>query len=435
MSDLQIGGLSLVALVLLLVLRVPIAVALGVVSVVGIAIIIDPSIAWALLRSESYDFVANWSLSSVPMFLLMGYVCYQARLTDGLFRLARLWLSGLPGGLAIASIGGAAGFSAVTGSSVACAAALSRIAVPEMLKSGYDKGLAAGTVSAAGTLGSLIPPSILILIYGIYAEVPIGKLFIGAVGPGLLTAFAFALMVMLRVKITPSLAPPTGVGATWADRFDAIKETWPVLLLVLGVFGGLFGGIFTPTEAGAIGAFLAFVIAAMKGTLTWASTRQALSETLTSTASIFIIALGARLLTKYLALAGLTDYIADEVGALELSPTTVMLALAVIYVLLGMFLDPLGILLLTLPIFLPLVDTVGIEPILFGVLVVKLLEIGLITPPVGINVFVVKGILGDIIATETIFRGILWFVAADLVVVALMIAFPAITLALPGWLG
>src|SRR5690606_18907290 len=184
----------------------------------------------------------------------MRYICFHANLTEGLFRLARAWLSWLPGGLAVASVGAAAGFSAVTGSSIACAAAMGRIAVPEMLKSGYDKGLAAGTVAAAGTIGSMIPPSIILLLYGIFAELPIGKLFIAGVLPGALTALMYAVMIVGRVKLNPELAPPTAVDVTWGERFAAFKDTWPVLLLVIGVFGGLFAGVFTPTEAGAVGA-------------------------------------------------------------------------------------------------------------------------------------------------------------------------------------
>lgn len=434
MTDLQIGGMGIIALIALLLVRVPVGIALGTVSLVGLWLLLGSKVMLGMITAVPYDLVAHWTLSSVPMFLLMGYICFHANLTDGLFRLARLWLSGLPGGLAIASVGGAAGFSAVTGSSVACAAAMGRIAIPEMLKSNYDKGLAAGSVAAAGTIGSMIPPSILLLMFGIFAEVPIGKLFIAGVFPGLLTAFMFALMIYLRVKMKPSIAPIYKDDAKWKERFTAIYDTWPIVLLVFGVFGGLFGGFFTPTEAGAVGAVLSIVIALMKRTLSWTSLSEAMLETLHSTAAIFIIAIGANLLTKFLAFAGVSDFLSDLVISEGISQLTLIISISIVCIILGMFLDPLGIMLLTLPIFLPVVEALDINLIWFGILVVKYLEVGLITPPVGLNVFVIKGVVGNTIKTETIFRGITWFLVADLLTIVLLIAFPAISLLLPGLL-
>ena len=311
---------------------------------------------------------------------------------------------------------------------------MGRIAVPEVLKRGYDKGLAAGSVAAAGTIGSLIPPSILLLIFGIFAEVPIGKLFIGGFLPGVLTAAMFSLMIMLRVKLRPELAPTYHEETTWGARFAALYETWPVILLVLGVFGGLFGGFFTPTEAGAVGAVLSVVIAAAKRSLSWAKLIDAMVEAMHSTAAIFIIAIGANLLTHFLAFAGFSDFLAGMVVSNGVSELALIVGIAIVYLILGMFLDPLGIMLLTLPIFLPTVESLHVDLVWFGILIVKYLEIGLITPPVGLNVFVIKGIVGDVIRTEAIFRGILWFVVADLITVALLIGFPQITLLLPSLL-
>jgi len=321
----------------------------------------------------------------------------------------------------------------VTGSSIACAAAMGRIAVPEMLRANYDKGLAAGTIAAAGTIGSMIPPSILLLLYGIFAEVPISKLFIAGVLPGLLTAVGYAIVVVGRVKFDPSLAPATD-DVTWADRFGSLWETWPVIAIVIGVFGGLFGGVFTPTEAGAMGAFLALVVAAVKGSLSVEKVRLACMETLTTTAAILVIAIGANLLTRFLALAGFTDFFSGFVTEHEVTATMMVVGTMVVMFVLGCFLDPIGIMLLTLPVFLPVVEDLRIDLIWYGVLMTKLLEIALITPPVGLNVFVIKGIVGDLMRTETIFKGILWFLVADIIVVALMIGFPSITLYLPSLL-
>lgn len=431
MDDLTLSAVVLTVLVLLLLLRVPVGVALGGVSIIGIWVMVGLKSAWGILTAVPYDFIASWTLSSVPMFLLMGYICYHSRLTDGLFRIARAWLSWMPGGVAVASVGAAAGFSAVTGSSVACAAAMGRIAVPEMLRSNYDKGLAAGTVAAAGTIGSMIPPSILLLLYGIYAELPISKLFIAGLFPGLLTAFLYAGMIVVRVRLNPELAPPEAVAVTWSDRWHAFAGAWPVVALIIGVFGGLFAGVFTPTEAGATGALMSFVIGFAQRTLTMEKIILAVKETITTTAAIFVIAIGAILLTKFLALSGFTDFIADAVVAGQASQVMLLIGTMCVLFFLGCFLDPIGIMLLTLPIFLPAMTRLDIDLIWYGVLMTKLLEIGLITPPVGLNVFVIKGIVGNLMSTETIFKGILWFLVADIFCVILLIAFPEITLYLP----
>ena len=435
MSDIQISLAALGILLMLLFLRVPIAVALGLVSFFGIWIVMGLKSALGIVTAIPHEVVANWTLTSVPMFLLMGYICHHAKLTHGLFQAARLWLAPLPGGLAIASIGAGAGFSAVTGSSVACAAAIGRIAIPEMVRSGYDKRLAAGACAAAGTIGSMIPPSILLLLYGIFVEAPIGPLFLAGFLPGILTAVMYCVAIVIAVKLKPEMAPPTEVGATWTQRLLVLGQTAPTLLLIFGVFGGLLSGVFTPTEAGAVGAALATVIALGMRTLTWQTMKQALSETLNSTAAIFVIAIGAHLLTRFLALAGFTDFLAEFVDKAGLDPMVLLLLVCAAYLVLGMFLDPLGIMLLTLPIFMPLIEAAHINLIWFGILIVKLLEIGLITPPVGLNVFVIKGVVGNLISTEAIFRGILLFLAADIVTLTLLVVFPDISLVLPRLLG
>ena len=427
-----VGFIGIFVLLAMIFLRVPVGVALASVSVGGIFIIMGERPAIGMLSSIPYDFTAHWTLSSIPMFLFMGYLCYHAGLTTGLFRLARLWLSWLPGGLSVASIQGSALFAAVTGSSLACTAAMGRIAVPEMLKAGYDKGLATGTVAAAGTIGSMIPPSILLIIYGIFVEQSIAALFIGARIPGILTAVLYSVMVVVRCWLKPSLAPPVHEDVSWRERFAAFGDTWPVIVLVVGVFGGLFSGVFTPTEAGSVGAALAFLIGLAKRALSWPVLKEAIGETLRTTASIFLIAIGAQLLTRFFALAGTTQIIADWIGNPEYSQLQVILIISVILILLGMLLDPIGIMLLTIPILLPVLEARDINLIWFGVLMAKFLEIGFITPPVGLNVFVVKGIVGDLVPIHKIFSGIAWFVVMDFFLIAALIAFPQIILWLPG---
>jgi tripartite ATP-independent transporter DctM subunit len=368
------------------------------------------------------------------MFLLMGYFCFHAGLTEGLFQAARVWLSKLPGGLAVATIAGCAGFAAVTGSSVACAAAMGRIAIPEMLKSKYAPDLAAGAAAAGGTIGSMIPPSIIMILFGIFAEVPISKMFIGGILPGLLTALMYSIVIVSRATVVPKVAPLYKVDVPMSEKLAALKDTWPVLLLIFSVFGGLFGGVFTATEAGARGAFVAFVIAAIKGKLTWTALKAAVVETLTTTAAVFVIAIGANLLTRFMALSGASDFMATLVVSWGIDPLPLIILISLLYLFLGCFLDPIGIMLLTLPVLLPILESINVSLIWFGVLLTKYLEVGLLTPPVGLNVFVIKGVVGDAISLEKIFRGVMWFIMADCITVAFMIAFPPIVTWLPSLL-
>lgn len=365
----------------------------------------------------------------------MGFICYHTRLTQGLFNAAQIWLSNLPGGLAIASVFGCAGFAAVTGSSVACSAAMGKIAVPEMMRNRYSAELATGTVAAAGTIGALIPPSILMIFYGIISRQSVSSLFLGGLVVGIITLFAYIAVILIRVKLNPDLAPPVKIEATRAEKIKALGQTWPVLLIVIGVFAGLFGGAFTPTEAGAIGAMLSMLVAFANRSLTFKALRMAITETLTTTAALLIIAVGASLLTRFLALSGIGDALSDTILGFGVSPIMIMLGIVVIYLVLGMMLEPVGAMLLALPIVLPIVDETGYSLLWFGVVLVKLLEIGMITPPMGMNVFVIKGVVGNLASLSGIFRGVFWFVVIDLIIVGFLIAFPQIVLFLPQWLN
>lgn len=435
MTDVQIGLSGLGLLIVLILMRVPIGVSLIGVSFGGLWVLMGWRVAWGALGIIPYQFSANWVLSSVPMFLLLGFICYHARLTQGLFNAARLWLSGLPGGLAIAAVFGSAGFAAVSGSSVACSAAMGRIAIPEMLKHRYHPELATGTVAVAGTIGALIPPSIIMILYGIIAQTPIKGLFLGGIAAGVLTTIGYIVVILIRVKLKPELAPHVSERASTAEKLAALKETWPVLLIMIGIFGGMFGGIFTATEAGAVGAFLAVLVALIKRSLTWENFRNAILETLLTTGSLLIIAIGASLLTRFLGLSGAGDYLSETLIGITSNPAYIMVGIVLIYLLLGMFLEPIGAMLLTLPIVLPLVDSAGFSLLWFGVVLTKLLEIGMITPPIGMNVFVIKGVVGKLVSTTAIFRGIAWFLVMDLVVLVALIVFPAIILTLPEMVG
>jgi tripartite ATP-independent transporter DctM subunit len=435
MSDLQIGGLGLVSVIALIAMRVPIGITLVSVSYLGVWGIGGHMAAWGMLSVMPHTLVASWTLSAVPMFLLMGFLCYHAKLTTGLFDAARLWFQRLPGGLAIASVFGCSGFAAITGSSVACAAAMGKIAVPEMIRHKYDLKLATGTLAASGTIGALIPPSIPLIIYGVVAQVSITKLFLGGIGVGLLTAFSYVLVILIRTTLNPSLAPRLTERATLKEQVLAVKQTWPVVALIIGVLGGLFGGLFTSTEAGAVGALLAVVIAFFKKTLTRESFSRSVIETLITCGSVFIVVLGATMLTSFLTLSGVAGAISEGAQALNTSPVMLLVAITLVYLFLGMFLEPIGAMLITLPIFLPLVGLAKIDVIWFGVFVAKMVEIGMITPPVGLNVFVLSSTIGKMAPTDLIFRGVLWFFVADIVVVGMIIAWPDIIMFFPRTFG
>lgn len=435
MTELQTAGIFIGVLLVLILMRIPIGISLIAVSFGGLWSMFNWNIAWGSLGIVPYNFASSWVLSSIPAFLLMGFICYHTRLTQGLFNAAQVWLSGLPGGLAIASVFGCAGFAAVTGSSVACSAAMGKIAVPEMVRNRYSAELATGTVAAAGTIGALIPPSILMILYGIISRQSVSQLFLGGLVVGCITLVAYVLLILVRVKLNPDLAPPVHTQATRRDKIRALGQTWPVLLIVIGVFAGLFGGAFTPTEAGAIGAMLSMIVAALSRTLTFKALRMAVVETITTTAALLIIAVGASLLTRFLALSGIGDALSSTILSFGADPVLIIFGIVVVYLILGMMLEPVGAMLLTLPIVLPLVDETGYSLLWFGVVLVKLLEIGMITPPMGMNVFVIKGVVGNLASLTTVFRGVVWFVVVDLVIVAFLIAFPDIVMFLPRWVS
>lgn len=432
MDNVLIGCLGLGAILVLLALRVPIAITLISVSLAGIYSIVGERAAIGSLKTIPYEFVAHWSLSAIPMFLLMGAVAFNAGIVSSIYKAARLWLAGLPGGLAIASNFACAGFAAASGSSVATSSAMGRIAVPEMLKFKYDKGLATGVVAAAGTLGSLIPPSILMVLYGTFAEASISKLMIAGIIPGILTAGIYAVMIAARCKINPELAPPVDFKPSWNERFASLRDVWPMPLLILGVIGGLYSGIVTATEAGALGAFLSIVIAAGYRRLTWDVMLQSIKDTLYGTGVIFFVCIGAVLLSRFIALSGIPFAMIDFAEHFGVQGYGIVLFCGVVFLILGMFLDPIGLLLIALPVFLPMIEASGFDLIWFGILVIKFVEIGLITPPVGLSVYTIKGVVGNTVPLGTIFKGILWFLACELLVVVLLVVFPKISLFLPG---
>lgn len=432
MSNLAIGLVGVGAGFALIALRMHIGLALSLVSYLGIAALLNLRAANGILTAVPFQFVGDWNLTAIPTFLLMGYVAGASGLTAGIFRAARLLLAWLPGGLAIASVGASAMFAAASGSSVATAAAMARIATPEMLKYGYDRGLATGVIAASGTLGSLIPPSILMILYAYFAEVSVGMLFLAGLLPGILSALVYMAMIVCRVAANPALAPRDDRRPEPGELARTLAEIWPLPTLIAGVFLGIVAGFFTPTEAGAIGAVLACLIAALRGALSRAVFLHAVANTLKSTSSIFLVVIGTVLLTRFIALSGLPPAMTAAIAGLTDNIYLLILVIALIYILLGMFVDSIGLMLLTLPILLPIVNAIDADLIWFGIIVIKLLEIGMITPPIGLNIFVIRGALGRAIETVDVYRGVAWFIAMDILTLAILVLWPSITLFLPG---
>ncbi|MCC6001699.1 MAG: TRAP transporter large permease subunit [Pararhodobacter sp.] len=430
----ETGFIGAGVLLVLLILRVPVALALIAVSFGGIAKLIGIGPALGVMANTPYSFTASWTLSAVPMFLLMGFVAYHARLTSGLFDAAKTLLRRLPGALAISSIFACSGFAAVCGSSLATAASMGRIAIPEMIRAGYAPSVATGAIAAGGTIGALIPPSILMIVYGVFAETSVTRVFMGGISIGLMTALSYVVVVLVLAWLRPDVVPRKPIEDETLSAGEALKRTWPVLLLIGIVFGGLFSGLFTATEAGAVGALGAILCAALVGNLTREVMRKALLETLMTSASLFIIGIGAAMFTRFLGITGLSGFIAGQVSGAELSYWHLMLIIVLVYVILGMFMEPFGAMLITLPVFLPILNAEQISLIWFGVVVVKLLEIGMITPPVGLNVFVIRNVAQRHATLMQIFRGVTPFLAADLVVLVAVLAFPGLVLFLPGLL-
>lgn len=423
-----IGITGLILMLVLLVLRVPVALALIAVSMGGVSYMFGWETSISLLSAQPYDFIASWSLSAVPMFLLMGFICYHSGLTNGLFNAAKVVFRWLPGGLAISSVFASSAFASVCGSSVACAAAMGRIAIPEMVNGGYRPSFACGTIAAGGTIGALIPPSILMIIYGVFAQVSITQVFLGGISIGIMTAVSYSLIILLVSLFRPEIAPRTSQDVDHLTLKEVMLDIWPVSILGILVFGGLFGGFFTATEAGAVGAGGSILIAFITGRLDWLKTRSAFLETLTTTSALLIIGVGASMFTVFLSLSGLASMITEVVQGWSLSYLQLMLVIVAVYLFLGLFMEPFGAMLITLPVMLPVLDNYDVSLIWLGVLLVKLLEIGMITPPVGMNIFVIRGVASQYASLVDIFKGVSIFLIADLLVVMLIILFPELVM-------
>jgi len=432
MDEITVALVATGLIFVLLALGTPVFAALAVAGAFGIATIEGLDFVLNRLKAFSYSQTAVYLLTVIPLFILMGNFAQQAGVGLRLFDVARKWVGHLPGGLAVASVLTSAGFAATSGSSVATAATVGAVAIPEMKKAGYDRRLSAGAVAAGGVLGVLIPPSVLLIFYAALTEVSAGKMLVAGVLPGLLSTLVFIVGIFI---IATRIAPSTMFAQRhdWWERIVSLKQAWQVAVLFVVVLGGIYLGFVTPTEAGAVGAFTAFlmlIFSRQSKTRLWSSINGSLRSSITTTVMILFTMLGAGIFSYFLTLVQIPQLIAEYVTTLELSPLLIIGLFLLVYLPLGMFLDAFSMLVITLPVMFPTVTALGFDPIWFGILAVKMCEIGLITPPVGLNVFVIAGIDRETPLVD-IFRGAGWFVVMEIVTTLLIFFFPVIVTSLP----
>jgi tripartite ATP-independent transporter DctM subunit len=418
-----------VLMFVLMILRVPIGVAMGIAGVVGYGLISGWKPAFALLGQVPLSTVTDYKLAVIPMFILMGSFAAAAGMSRELFRAGNAWFGHWRGGLAIASIAACGGFAAINGSSVATAATMSNVALPEMRRAGYDPGVAAGVIAAGGTLGIMIPPSVIFVLYGIMTETDIGKLFAAGILPGLLAIVMYTITIQILAARAPALMP-RGAVHTWRERFRSLRNVWDTVLLFLFVLGGIYGGWFLVDEAAAMGAIGALVLGIARGRLNGPAIVHCLVDSLRVSAAIMVIVIGAYLFGYFLTITQATQKIVDFMVHLPVGAYGVLALILLGYFILGAIMDELAMILLTVPIVFPVIVQLGFDPVWFGVIVVMAVTLGLICPPVGMNVFVINSIARDISLVK-IYRGTLPFIASDLVRLAILSAFPAISLLLP----
>ncbi|MBM3142672.1 MAG: TRAP transporter large permease [Chloroflexi bacterium] len=429
MSPVVIGIIGIVALVVVFLLRMPVGFAMAFVGLVGFSLLVSPEAGLNILARDVFQTFSSYSLTVIPMFVFMGCIASASGISRRLYEASYSLLGRLRGGLAIATVAACAGFAAICGSTNATAAAMGKVSLPEMKRYHYDDSLAAGSVAAAGTLGILIPPSTIFIVYGIMTEQSIGKLFIAGVFPGLILAGLFIITVSLVCWRNPSLAP-AGTPTGWKEKIEGLAGVIETLVLFALVIIGLFLGWFSPTQAGGAGTAGALLIGLVRGQLSWQGFLSAVKDSLRITCMVMVIVAGAIVFGHFMAVAKIPLILADWVVSLPLPSMAIMGVIIIIYIIGGCFMDSLAMITLTVPIFYPVVVALGFDPIWFGVIIVLVTEMGVITPPVGVNVYVIKGIAEDV-PLETIFKGIFPFLAALIVMVAILMLFPQIATFLP----
>ncbi len=430
MSPLEIGISGCIVLFILLALSMPVAFAMSIVGFIGFAMVVSPHSAASMITIDLYETFSKYSLTVIPLFVFMGQVAFHSGISRRLFNAAYHWLGHLPGGLAMSTVGACTGFGAICGSGPATAATMSSVALPEMKRYGYDMELGCGAVASGGSLGMLIPPSVVFIVYALLTEQSVGKLFIAGILPGLLIAFLFCLTIYINCKRKPGLGPP-GDKKSWRAKFNSLKDVSETLILFLAVIGGMFLGYFTPTEAAAIGAAGSLVIAAFRKKLKIKMLARSLKETARTSCMVMIIVTGAVIFGHFLAVTRIPFELATALSELALPSWVIMGIIILFYLVVGCFIDALALILLTIPIFFPVVQNLGYDPLWFGVMIVVVTQMGVISPPVGVNVYVVSGIERDV-PLQKIFRGALPFLLSLIIAAILLMLFPQICLYLPG---
>lgn len=432
MSTLVVGFLGIIALIAILLTGMPIGVAMGLVGVAGLWYLLGLDVGLSILMTAPYDSIAKYGFAVVPLFILMGSFCFRAGVSKNLYHAVNTWIGHFRGGLAMATVGACAGFAAVSGSSLATAATMGTVALPEMKKYKYDESLSTAAIGAGGTLGILIPPSVVLVIYGILTETSIAELFLAGIIPGLLEALFYIVTIMIICRINPK-AGPAGPRSNFKAKVGSLKETWPIILLFTIVIGGIYSGIFSPSEAAGVGAFAALIISLLQKKMTRTGFVEALDDSMKATGMIFTIMIGAILLGYFMTTTRLPFDLAEIVSRWEVNRYIVFGAILLVHVILGCIMIPMAMVILTIPIVFPLITSLGFDPIWFGIITVRIFEIAQISPPVGMNLFIVKGVAPGI-SLSTIIRGIIPFLIADVLHLGLMIAFPEIALWLPSLL-
>ncbi len=424
-----IAIVGFVVLFVLMLLRVPVGMAMGLVGVTGFGYIVGMSPALKMVGQTSMRTVTDYNFAVVPMFLLMGAFATTSGMSRELFRAGNAFLGHLRGGLGIATIAACGGFAAICGSSVATAATFSKVAYPEMRRFNYPQSFATGVIAAGGTLGIMIPPSTVFAVYGLITEQDVGKLFVAGVLPGLLAVAMYMMTITIIGYAKPGFLP-VGVRAPWSEKLSALKDVWATLLLFAFVIGGIYGGLFTATEAAGMGAGGAFIIGVVRGRLSGADIRRSLLEATRTTAAVFTILIGALLFGYFLTVTQTPQKVTMFLTGLGLGKYGILILIMLMYLVLGCLMDALAMIILTVPIIFPVIIALGFDPIWFGVLIVMTVELGLIHPPVGMNIFVIKSVVDDV-KISTIFYGVFPFVITDILRLAILIAFPIIALYLP----
>jgi len=432
MTPTTIGIIGIIALFVLIFSRMPVGFLMALIGFAGFGYIVSFDASLSLLARDFFSVFNSYNLTVIPLFVLMGQLAFHSGISSRLFDTAYKFIGHLPGGLAIATIGACAAFAAICGSTNATAATMAAATLPEMKRYNYKPELATGVVAAGGSLGILIPPSVIFIIYGILTEQSIGKLFMAGILPGIMLTFMFIATILIWATLRPELGPK-GPRFSLKEKIASLSGVIETIVIFIAVMGGLFGGIFTPTEAGAIGAFATLMVAVVRRNINWSGFSQALFETTRISCMILMIVAGATIFGKFLAVSRIPYDIANWVAAFNLPPAVIMGFIILVYLAGGCFIDSLALIMLTIPIFFPVVVGFGYDPIWFGVVIVMVTQIGVITPPVGVNVYVVSGVARDV-PLSVIFRGVVPLLIALIIATLLLIPFPQIALYLPGLL-